>query len=219
MNNSNCEILLVRHGQSLGNEKRVFLGHTDLDLSALGYEQAELCATALLGERIDAIYASDLLRAYNTAVPHARLRGMEITAREDLREIYAGDWENMLFEDIKSRFPEIYFGCWREHFASFSGAGESGESVPHLAERIYSAVVDIARKNLGKRVLIATHAAAIRALWGKLSGLSPDEASLAFDFPTNASITRVDFDGERLVPICYSDDSHLGSSADKLRNP
>ena len=82
-----------------------------------------------------------------------------------------------------------------------------------------SAVVDIARKNLGKRVLIATHAAAIRALWGKLSGLSPDEASLAFDFPTNASITRVDFDGERLVPVCYSDDSHLGSSADKLRNP
>ena len=36
----NTHIFLVRHGQSIGNEKREFLGHTNKDLSALGYEQA-----------------------------------------------------------------------------------------------------------------------------------------------------------------------------------
>ena len=36
-----CTLLFIRHGQSLGNMVRSFLGHTDLDLSPLGYEQAQ----------------------------------------------------------------------------------------------------------------------------------------------------------------------------------
>ena len=72
------KLILIRHGESLGNAVRKLLGHTDLDLSPLGYQQAEAAAVALKDERIDAIYSSDLLRAYNTAVPHARLRGIDV---------------------------------------------------------------------------------------------------------------------------------------------
>ena len=52
---------LVRHGQSIGNAKREFLGHTDKDLSELGYLQAQKTADLLANERIDVIYSSDLI--------------------------------------------------------------------------------------------------------------------------------------------------------------
>lgn len=209
MNNLYTEILIQRHGQSLGNEARVFLGHTDLDLSELGYRQAELCAKHFADERIDVIYSSDLIRAYNTAAAHARLRNMDIIRKKELRELYAGEWENMSVEDIKIKYPYEYGVLWRENFASFSAVG--AEPIPALAERIYNAVLDIATENLGRRVLIATHAAAIRSLYGKLYGYTEAEASKNLTFPANASISRVLYDGERLTPISYSEDSFLST--------
>ena len=215
MNNFRCEILLERHGQSIGNEKRIFLGHTDIDLSELGYKQAQLCAEAMKDEKIDCIYSSDLIRAYNTALPHAALRGLTVIAKKELREFSAGKWENVPVEELKDKYKNEYLYLWREHFASFSAPHLEVESVEHLAERIHSQVLEIARAHIGERVLIATHAAAIRAFWGKISGYVGDEASSVFDFPTNASISRVGFDGERLIPIIYSDDSMLGAQTSR----
>ena len=209
MNNFYCEILLERHGESIGNEKRLFLGHTDLDLSERGYRQAELSADALRDEKIDAIYSSDLMRAYHTALPHARLRGLRVTKMEEFRELYAGEWEGMHVDEIKEKYGDTYLISWREHFNSFDKLA-SAESVPQLAERIYSAVLGVAKAHPGERILIASHGAAIRSFWGKLSGYVGDGASSVFDFPTNASISRVGFDGERLIPIVYSDDAALG---------
>ena len=65
------KIILVRHGQSQGNAIRVLLGHTDLDLTELGFRQAACTAEALRHERIDVIYSSDLKRAMSTARAHA----------------------------------------------------------------------------------------------------------------------------------------------------
>ena len=52
-----CRLIFVRHGQSLGNKVRSFLGHTNLDLSELGYAQAELTGKYLKERKIDAIYS------------------------------------------------------------------------------------------------------------------------------------------------------------------
>ena len=54
---------MIRHGQSIGNLNRVYLGHTDWDLTELGYKQAELVCEYLKDEKIDIIYSSDLIRA------------------------------------------------------------------------------------------------------------------------------------------------------------
>ena len=68
----NTVFYLVMHGQSIGNALRTYLGHTNLDLSELGYEQAKITAEHLRNVPFDAIYSSDLLRAYHTALPTAR---------------------------------------------------------------------------------------------------------------------------------------------------
>ena len=87
-----CTLYFIRHGQSLGNMKKTFLGHTDLDLSDLGYRQAECTAKYLNSISIDTVYSSDLLRAYNTCNEFLKLSGKTAVKDQKLREIYAGDW-------------------------------------------------------------------------------------------------------------------------------
>lgn len=209
-------IFLERHGQSIGNAKREFLGHTDKDLSELGYVQAARTADFLKEEKIDAIYSSDLIRAYNTAVPHAEMRGLAINKSERLRELYAGAWEGMRVEDIISKYPHEFLDEWKENFG-LSTIPE-GENVQSGAVRFYDEVLKIAKREEGKRVLITAHAAVIRGFWGKITKTAPDALAAAFDYPTNASVSVLYFDGEGLIPGEYSHDAHLSDIAAKIPN-
>ena len=74
------ELVLVRHG--LPERVEVETGTADPPLSTLGRKQADLVAEWLIGERIDAVYASPMQRAYETAQPYAALAGKEITIEE-----------------------------------------------------------------------------------------------------------------------------------------
>ncbi len=209
--NVDCEfdtvLLIVRHGESIGNAKREFLGHTNKDLSELGYKQAEKTAEYLSKTKIDAVYSSDLIRAHNTALPHAKLRNLEVNDSEELREIYAGEWEGKRVEDIIEEYPNYFYEVWRAKFGECEIPG--GESVPQLSERIYREVLRIASENKGKTVLIGCHAAAIRSLWGKITKTPPSFVANEIPFPTNASVSVVYYDGNELIPGEYSHDKHL----------
>ena len=200
-------ILLLRHGQSIGNLNYEFLGHTNKDLSPLGYIQAERTAEFLSEERIDVVYSSDLMRAHNTALPHAKLRGMDVIDSRELREIYAGEWEGMHVQRIKEVYGNYYVDVWRGQFGTCRIPG--GESVPEVADRIHKELLRIAKENVGKRILVGLHAAAIRAFFGKIRGIPGEDLASAFDFPTNASVSIVYYDGEKLTPGYYSYDEHL----------
>jgi len=200
-------IYLIRHGQSLGNAAKVFLGHTDKDLSPLGYEQAERTAKFLENVPIDVIYSSDLMRAYNTALPHARGRGMDVIPSRSLREIYAGEWENMRVEDIINAYPTEFIDGWRENYGMFTIPG--GESVIESGRRFYDAVMTIAKENEGKRILIAAHASVIRSFWGIITKTEFSELATAYQYPENASVSVAYFDGKYLIPGEYSHAAHL----------
>lgn len=198
---------LVRHGQSVGNAKREFLGHTNKDLSELGYLQAERTGEYLENVHFDAIYSSDLMRAYNTAVPHAKRRGMEIVAARGLRELHAGAWEGMRVEDIIEKYPHEFLDLWRAEFGTTTIPG--GENVQEGAKRFYDTVMSIAKENEEKTVLITAHAAVIRGFWGIITETPPEKLASAFDYPTNASVCVFYYDGEKLIPAVYSHDAHL----------
>ena len=202
------KLLIVRHGESLGNATRTFLGHTDLDLSERGYAQAERTAEFLANEKIDKVYSSSLVRAYNTALPHAKLRGLCVVRSDQLRELYAGDWENMKVQDIIEKYGDLYTVEWRQRFGVCDKI-PNAETVPQLAERIYKEILRIARDNEGCTVLIGTHAAAARAFFGKTMCIAQDELADILPFPDNASVSVVYFDGERLIPGEYSHSNHL----------
>ena len=154
-------IFMIRHGQSIANFIGKFAGHSDFDLTDLGHHQASLAADYLFErEKIDKIYASDLLRAYNTAVAFSKVYGLDITPSDQLREIYAGKWEGLSFDEIAEKFPRD-FGDWMNDFSN--ARCTEGESVAEIYERVVKYVCQIAEENDGKCILIATHATVVRA--------------------------------------------------------
>ena len=93
-------LVIIRHGQSEANANYIFAGHSDFDLSELGKDQAKLAAEYLF-KRIkpDAIYSSDLLRAYHTATPVGEIFNMPVIKEKGFREIFAGAWEGLSFAE------------------------------------------------------------------------------------------------------------------------
>ena len=162
-----------------------------------------MAAEYLKDEKIDAIYSSDLIRAYNTALPHAKLRGMEIVTSKQLREIYLGAWECKSHEEMHRLYPEEFTKGWRQNFGLCQVPG--GEHVQEAGARLYKEVCRIAALHPDQTVLIASHAAAIRSFWGIVAKIAPEDLNDAINYPLNASCTTVIYDGETLIPVSYSD--------------
>ena len=201
-------IYLVRHGQSIGNLNNIMLGHTDLDLSEIGYKQAKMTAEALKEVEFDAIYSSDLIRASNTALYHAEMRNLKVVTDGELRELNLGAWENQDKKVLEIEYSDTFPMGWLENFGTFTFP--NGENVRAGGERFYSKVEKLARAHEGRTILIASHAAVIRAFWAIINGLPCERWATDTVFPTNASYAVVEYDGEKFTPISYSNDKHLG---------
>ena len=202
-------IIMIRHRQSQANAQSRFAGHSDFDLSELGKQQAELAAKYLYErEPLDAIYASDLLRAHNTAVPFSKLYGLPITDREGLRELFAGDWEGRTIDEIKERYTED-FRVWREDFSNARCSG--GESVAEIYARMIPEVLNLARENDGRCILLATHATPIRVTEAYSRGLSADRVH-EVPFVRNSAMNIFEYDGENLRLVMTNITEHLDDS-------
>ncbi len=200
------QIYLIRHGESEGNKARRFLGHTDLDLTDMGHRQAQKTAEFLKNVNADVIYSSDLIRAYNTAVHTAELKGMEIIKNRNLREIHAGDWEGRKFTEIEEIYAES-FGIW--HNDTGNAVCPEGESIAGLQMRIATEITKIAKENEGKTVFIFTHATPLRVFKAYCDGVGLDGIK---DVPwaTNASVTHVEYEDGKFSLIDYSIDYFQG---------
>jgi len=198
--------LFVRHGQSMANLEGVFAGNYDVLLTELGHKQAE-CTAAFIKEnyQVDAIYSSDLKRAYQTGERAAKLLDLEIKKEPDLREIKAGMWEGSSFEELPVKYAED-FHIWLTDIGN--ARCTEGESVAELAERVYAAIERIAKENPDKTVLITTHATPIRTLQWRMTG---ETLSYMKEIPwvSNASVTEIMYDNGKLIPVKISQDTHL----------
>ena len=198
-------ILLVRHGQSLGNLSETFLGYTDLGLTELGERQAAALAERLRSVPLDAVYSSDLSRAMGTVLPAARDHGLPVIPDKRLREIYAGEWEGVTFDEIARRFPDDR-ALWKTSIGLARPTG--GESVAELGERVMAALREIAAANPGRTVLVGTHATPVRSVTARLRGYPPERMA-EVDWAPNASITTIVFEDGALTLVGEADAAHL----------
>ena len=199
------KIIIERHAQSEGNAKKIVLGHTDLNLTEEGIMQAGITAEHLSRERIDAVYSSDLKRAYCSALPHADMRGLRVITREDLREINLGVWDGMALSDILSSYSEDFA---RRSHKSF--VYPDGEGVREASARLKNAVLDIARSSSdGDTVLIVTHSVIIRAFWYDLLGGTAEDMNDVVRYMPNAAYAALEYEDGKLCPILYSASEHL----------
>lgn len=206
---STTKLIIIRHGQSLGNLNGIFLGHTDLDLSDHGYLQAKITAEHLKDTEINVIYSSDLKRAYNTAVPNAKIHNLEIKTSKNLRETFLGGWEGRTVEEIKSKYGEEMFNnSWVNDFGMFVFP-DGGESTSRSATRFYDEILSICKENEGKTILITAHAGVIRGFWAIISNISWEKVASEVPFPSNASYSVAYYTDGSIVPGEYSCDEHL----------
>ncbi len=201
------ELIIIRHGQSVANEEDKFAGHSDFDLTDLGRRQAELAAIYVKNNfKVDAVYASDLKRAYNTAVPSAKAFGLEVIGSEALREIYAGEWEGMPFPDVIKNYAKD-FVLWRDDFGKAYCPG--GETTAELCERVCREVERIAKEHDGQTVLIATHASPVRAVQCAAQGYGSEGMSKV-NFVGNASINLFRYEDGKFIEVETNITEHLG---------
>jgi broad specificity phosphatase PhoE len=191
--------IFVRHGQSEANVNKVFTGQSNIPLSALGEKQAA-CTGEFISEnfKIDAVYASDLRRAYDTARIITSKLGIpedQIHTDKELREINAGKWEGMYFSDIPEKYPEDYFD-WANNADICRCTG--GESIQELLSRVLSKISLIAQENSGKTVLVVFHAMPLRVLYSYAEYGFLDSKLASFSFP-NASVSIAEYENSRLV--------------------
>lgn len=206
-------IIFIRHGESMANRMAVFAGNFNADLTEIGLAQAQKTAEYVAQNyKVDAVYASDLLRAYKTGKAVADVLSLPVYADARLREISAGKWEGETFDKLPKKYPAD-FSIWLTDIGN--SRPTDGESVRQLGQRILSAVTDIAERNDGKTLVIATHATPIRVLQCMLGGHSFDEMQ-NIPWVSNCSVTEICYDGGnwKLIKIGY--DEHLAGMRSSL---
>jgi len=144
------ELIVVRHGETDWNRDGRYQGHADPPLNDAGREQARELARALADQPLDVAYTSDLRRAAETAGIIVDGREVKLVEDSGLREIDVGSWSGLTRAEIEERFP---------------GADEhDGESRDDHLARVLAAVLKIARRHPGERVLIVSHGGSIGTL-------------------------------------------------------
>jgi alpha-ribazole phosphatase/probable phosphoglycerate mutase len=163
-------IFLVRHGETTWNTQGRFQGHSDTPLSATGQRQANALSNYLNGESLQAIYSSDLRRAWDTAkiinTPHK----LEVKPNPQLREMNFGSWEGLDFREIQDKFPEK-LAEWQNNIMTTAPPG--GENLEQLVTRVQAAYGDIINNNPEGDILLVAHGGVLQVLLCFVLDLSP----------------------------------------------
>lgn len=201
-------IILVRHGQSEGNAEGRFGGHTSTPLSERGRSEAEATARTLAEEELVAIYSSDLARAVETAMPLARLTGLEVMPTDAFRERSVGVMEGLTFEEAASQHPEQYAALLRRDFEHVI---LGGESYRQTLERTSRELDRIIKSHRGERVAIFTHTGTICILTLHIIGaLDAPELKPVWISTSNCGITRIDLRSDGFIRVLSVNDTrHL----------
>jgi broad specificity phosphatase PhoE len=181
------ELYLVRHGETEWNAARRIQGRTDIPLNDTGREQARQAAELLARRRWQGVYTSPLGRAHETARIIAERLGLDgVTDIDALVERDYGEAEGMGFDEIEALYPE--------------GVRAPGqETRDEVAARVVPALLQLAERHPGERLVIVSHGGAIRAV------LQAAEPGTKHPRITNASVHSFKVEDGALRLIAFDD--------------
>lgn len=199
------ELLLIRHGETDWNREHRFQGQIDVPLNARGREQAERLAGRLADESLDALYASDLMRAWQTAEPAARRLGMPLVAAPSLREQAFGVLEGMSLDEILVR-NRAEWEAWRLHDADYALPG-GGESARGFHARVVAGLRELVARHAGGRIAVVSHGGVLDMLYREANALPL--AGVRTCLIPNAGVSTLRADGDLLEIVVWGDDAHV----------
>ncbi len=161
-----CTLYLVRHGETEWNVQKINQGQSESSLTKLGVQQAKERAENLKDVEFDAIFSSDLLRAYVTAEIIRSNRNIRIQTSKLLREKAHGSFEgkhsDVFKKTLKDKLKERE-NLTGNKYHSFRLAPDI-ETDEEVANRFIKKLKEITRLYPNEKVLVVTHAGCIRNL-------------------------------------------------------
>ena len=163
-------VYIIRHGQVKGFEKFPVYGYTDAELTEIGLLQMQQMAERLRWIEPGVIYSSDLKRSETGARFIARYHDVPHYSLPELREMYFGDWEGMIFSEIQKLFPEE-LARRQSDLLNYKAPG-GGESLGSFGERITRCFEQLLSEHQGRDIIIVGHGGINRIIICSALGLS-----------------------------------------------
>ena len=164
------KVYLIRHGlPDFPDGKKMCIGTTDIPMGETGLAQAAQMARML--PPVTAVFSSPLTRAVQTA----QAIGMPVAVLDGLREMYAGQWDGLTFEQIRQRYPELYAARFHDLTIPLPGAEDHAEGL----FRFKVAMEEAAKQSPGDFAVVA-HGGIIAQFLQDISGVwkKPDYAEM-----------------------------------------
>tara|TARA_B100001057_G_scaffold136204_2_gene135762 strand:- start:1915 stop:2526 length:612 start_codon:yes stop_codon:yes gene_type:complete len=173
------KLVLVRHGQSIWNEKNLFTGWKDIGLTKKGINESESVGEQIkrIGTKFEAMYTSSLVRAQKTGeiiLECISQKEIEIISDQSLNERNYGELTGLNKDQAKKDFGESQVQIWRR---SYDIPPPNGESLKDTYERVvpYFIKTILPRLLRGENILITAHGNSLRSLVKYLEKISEDE--------------------------------------------
>jgi len=199
-------LILVRHGESVGNVKKQWHGWSDTVLTPLGVRQAEAVARRLAMENdpIAALYTSPLRRAAHTAEIIGRALGLEPIPWPGLKEIDFGQVDGLSLEEFQALMPELYEQWTNKEDLSFTWPG--GERRADFFQRVAVAAQALVDRHPHDTIVVVAHGGSIRAL---LAHFLPEMRRWWAYELRNCSLTRLEVTPQGARLLVLNDCHHL----------
>ena len=204
-------VYLVRHGATEWNHTKRAQGMADIALNDAGREQGQQAAKRFLEVPLEAVYASDLVRAAETARPIAEAQGLTVHTDPRFREIDQGEWEGLEVSEIARRWPDLWGPA--RHYSKRPG----GESPQEVRGRALEGLKDVVRAHPDGNIIIVSHGGTIRWMAAEALGYD-DRRSARIRGLGNGQAVRmtVGLDSDTLV---FSDFERMDGSTPDLDDP
>jgi 2,3-bisphosphoglycerate-dependent phosphoglycerate mutase len=208
-------IIAVRHGETDWNVATRIQGQLDIALNDQGRWQAQRVAQALAEEALDAVYSSDLARAYATAQAIAAAQpALDAPVQTDtgLRERGFGKFEGHTYAAIEAQWPQESH-LWRVRDPHFAPLG--GESPTQVMQRVGQTVHAIAARHLNQQIVLVAHGGVLDMLY-RLATQQTVSAPRTWELG-NTAINRLLWTPDALTLVGWADTRHLdGAQRDEF---
>lgn len=198
-------ILAIRHGETAWNRDARIQGQLDIPLNDTGRWQAERTAAALADEPIEAVYASDLARARETAAAIAHARGLPLQTHAGLRERHFGAFQGRTWAELEREHSDVV-RAWKARVPDFAPPG--GESLLDLRARVEGTFAELAARHPGAQIVVVAHGGVLDILYRAATGVDL-QAPRAWAMG-NAAIHRVLWTADSgFALLSWGDTRHL----------
>ncbi|MDR2360280.1 MAG: GNAT family N-acetyltransferase [Oscillospiraceae bacterium] len=198
-------IYIIRHAEAEGNIYRRIHGHYDGHITPNGRLQIEALRRRFTEVSVDAVYSSDLTRAYQTALAIAEPKRLTVTKLPELREINMGDWEDTCWGYWETFEPDRLADY---NFAPLKWYVNGCESISDTQKRMIAALRDIAARHDGQSAAVVTHGVAIRAVLCFVRGITLDNVN-EISYCDNTAVAKLLIAGSETRLEYMNDNSHL----------